>query len=525
MRRTYQILLAICLGALGLRLLLLPMIHNPGLHDQNYYYVLGQRLLNGEGFTIDFVWHYSTVPDDIEHPLDHWMPLAGIAVAAGMALGGENPQAALILFIIASAILPALVFIFAKQLELSDFAALTSAAFAAVVPDIVWNSLRTDTTILNMVLVIGSIVTLRRGLEKGHFGWFVLSGILGGLAYLNRNDSVLLLPMMVVLLIAYRLITPKGMISNRRLVVSAILVPVAFVLTITPWLIRNQRVLGMMGSPETSRMFFFTDQRDHYAYDTEFTLATMLEQRTVQELIAKRLFELVAAFKQMIISLDVILPLLVPIGLFMLIKNRDMKRLLVIAPVLIWIAGILVAYPLLIPYKSQSGSFEKAYLTILPMLLPLAALALDELIQNRNYRLVVVVLSVALMAANSFEMLRRETTFADKYYAYIDDAVTTLKSLPDVTGDGEIRLMTQDPFVMSYYGIHSVMIPLASREQTLEVAQHFQIDYVMMPPARPALDALYLQRETDSRFPLAERLITSDNRIIEFYALNADETD
>ncbi|MCE2471728.1 MAG: hypothetical protein J4G18_07485 [Anaerolineae bacterium] len=72
-----------------------------------------------------------------------------------------------------------------------------------------------------------------------------------------------------------------------------------------------------------------------------------------------------------------------------------------------------------------------------------------------------------------------------------------MDSLPDVTGDGEIRLMSQDPYVMSYFGYASVMTPLASREDTLELGRRFAIDYLMMPASRPALDDLYLSEATD----------------------------
>src|SRR5690606_36460961 len=96
-------------------------------------------------------------------------------------------------------------------------------------------------------------------------------------------------------------------------------------------------------------------------------------------LIAKRLFEFAAAIKQIIISLDSVLPVLLPIGLIYLVSKRHRSHLLTLSPAMIWLLGILVAYPILLPYKSQSGSFEKAYLTIVPLLLPLSAIAIEQL--------------------------------------------------------------------------------------------------------------------------------------------------
>lgn len=97
--------------------------------------------------------------------------------------------------------------------------------------------------------------------------------------------------------------------------------------------------------------------------------------------------------------------------------------------------------------------------------------------------------------------------------------VDRLNTLPDTTGDGDIRLMSQDPYILSYYGIASVMTPLASREDTLALGWRFDIDYLLMPAARPALDALYLGVEADQRFELAAHLVEAGEEPYELYRL------
>lgn len=521
MKKLFLQLLAILICGLIFRLLLLSLIHNPGLNDQNHYYNLGRRLLEGQGFTIDYVWQYSHVPDDIVHPIDHWMPLAGVAVALGMSLGGINPHSALILFILTGTLLPLLVFIACRQLQTSDFTALIATTFAMFLPDIVWNSLRSDSTILNMVFITGSILLLIHGLQRGQWWAFVLSGIGVGLAYLTRNDSVLFLPMLAVVILCYFL-WGRDRVNYRTLASAFIFTIVAFILTITPWLIRNQREIGMLGTAETGRMFFMVDQRDHYAYDTPITLETMLQQQTVPDLITKRLFELGASIKQMLVSLDLGLAILVPLGFLILIRNRDKHRLLLVSPALIWLIGILIAYPILLPYKSQSGSFEKAYLTIVPLLIPLGALALDHIFSNRRWQIGIASVIIALMVFNSYNLVKRETDFADTYYASIEILVDTLETLPDVTRDGEVRIMSQDPYVMSTYGVKSVMTPYGTREQTIELAQRYSIDYLLMPPGRPALDDLYLGKEVDERFVLALHIADAGVVPFELYRFEAN---
>lgn len=517
MKRSHLTLLAIILGGLIFRLLLVFFIHNPGLNDQNHYYNLGQRLVDGQGFTIDYVWHYSTVPDDIVHPIDHWMPLAGVAVAVSMSLGGQTPQAALILFIVAGTLLPLLIYWATRQLNGSDSSALIAAALTAVLPDLVWNSLRSDTTILNIMFIVFCILMLNHTLHKNRWWAFVLSGISVGLAYLTRNDSIVFLPMLVVVLLFY-LWKGREQVTYRIMGLALTLIPLAFAITISPWLMRNQNELGMLSTAEASRMFFMVDQRDHYAYDTPITLDTMLEQQTVSELITKRIFEVGAAIKQMVISLNIlVIPVLAGVG--WLLWKRDWERLLLISPAIIWIGGIVVAYPILLPLKSQSGSFEKAFLTVVPLLIPIAALVIDAVIQLLLVKWGVVMIVVLWLSLNSHQLVATETQFTDTYYASIQKLADTLETLPDVTGDDEIRLMSQDPYVLSTFGYKSIMTPLATREQTIELARRYSIDYILMPAGRPALDALYLQEEIDERFILAAHIADAGVRPFELYQM------
>ena len=189
---------AIMAVAVVFRLALLSLVHNPGLHDPLHYFNLGRRLSQGQGFTIDYVWHYSRMPVELVHDTDHWMPLAGVAAAVGLTVGGGSIQSALALFLLAGASIPLLVFLAAKQLEQGNSCALVAALFSAVLPDLVLNSLRTDTAILNAALVTGAILLINRAMLSELRLPFVFSGLLFGLAYLTRSDSIIFFPMVIL---------------------------------------------------------------------------------------------------------------------------------------------------------------------------------------------------------------------------------------------------------------------------------------------------------------------------------------
>jgi 4-amino-4-deoxy-L-arabinose transferase-like glycosyltransferase len=322
---------------------------------------------------------------------------------------------------------------------------------------------------------------------------YVGSGAAAGLAYLTRSDAILLLPMLIVTLVVF-------VLARRQLYLRFVwLMPLTAVLIASPWLARNLQEFGTWSSPETDDMMFFTDHSDHYAYGRHFTLETMLATQTPAQIIGKRLFEMAAAAKMMIETLDA-LPVLVAGGFLLLITARDREKLLTLSPALILLLGGFVVYTIFIPYKAQAGSFKKFYLSILPLLLPVAAYVLERAISDRRVQLGAMVLFVGLLGVNAVYLVRNDARFANDYLASIERMASIARTLPDTNDDGEIILMTQDPFILRYAGIRSLMFPSEDRDTIIEVARRYGVDYLLMPAARPALDPLYLGDETDSRF-------------------------
>jgi hypothetical protein len=251
-------------------------------------------------------------------------------------------------------------------------------------------------------------------------------------------------------------------------------------------------------------MFFFTDHSDHYAFGRHFTLETMLAAQTPAQIVGKRLFELAAAVKVMINAFDTFLPVAVAGGLILLFAHRrsndGRRRLLALSPALILLLGLLVAYPILIPYKSQAGSFKKAYLSILPLLLPLGAYALERAVADRRLRLGAMVLVVALLMFDAVDTVRLDEQLADTYLADVETMAAQARTLPDTNGDGDIILMTQDPYIMRFVGLRTIMFPNEDRDTIIQIARRYGVDYLLMPPNRASLDGLLTGTVSDPRF-------------------------
>src|SRR5581483_4215323 len=254
-----------------------------------------------------------------------------------------------------------------------------------------------------------------------------------------------------------------------------------------------------------SRLLFRSTLLDFYSYNREFSLQSLLASQSVGQLIGKRLFEMAASAKLMYTTLDVFLPVAVAGGLILLVIF-DRERLLILSPVLILLAAMFLFYSILLPFYSQSGSFKKAYLTLIPMLLPLGAYAVEHVVANRRAQIGVVALAVLFTGANAVELVRADARFTNTYLAEMRKVAALVQSLPDLNGDGQRILMAQDQFMLSFLGIQSVAIPNESRETILDVARRYHADYLMFPPARPALDPLDQGAETDPRFALVARV-------------------
>jgi hypothetical protein len=508
-------LLLICLGALVFRLVLLQFVQFPGIADPNHYYNLGVRLVEGHGFTIDYIWQYNDAYPAIEHADDYWMPLTGVLPAVSMELFGIGVHQALLPFVLIGSLLPIIGYWAVRQFDGEESSALFAAAVVAVLPEFVLNSLRTDTTLPNALLLGASILLLTEGLKRGGWWRFAASGVALGLAYLTRSENLLMLVVLVITLGLYVLWKQP---SRWR---GALLVPLIAVLIALPWALRTLALNGTLSTPTTSNMFFLTDYLDHYFYDRNLTLDGYLASQTLGQIIGKRVFEIAASIKIMITTLDVFLPVAVIGGGWLVLRARSGEHWLTLAPTLILLLGFFAFYPILVPFKSQGGSFKKAYLSLIPLLLPLAIHALERAIADQRLRYGTMALVVALAAANAVDTVRLDAQASNSYLATIEKMVAAARVMPDTNGDSEILLMSEDPFIIRYAGLKGVIFPNEDRDTIIEVAHRYGVDYLLMPPNRPSLNGLLTGEVVDPRFVQAA---TVPGTHYSFYAIqDADE--
>lgn len=522
-RLRWLVLLLVFGVALLTRLVLLTRVEHPGLWDPTHYYLLGRNLLQGKGFTIDYIWHFlNGPPAGVSHPIDYWMPLPGVLAALGMAAGGDSVQAAVLPFALLGALQAALAVWLADQLGLPLAARILAGLGTAFSPDLLIASLHTDTTVPFSVLAMLSLIAMWRGLTSDG-RWLWLSGMCGGLALLTRNDGMLLVPVFVL---------SAGIAAWQGYRVRFwhyVGFGLAFLLAVAPWMVRNVQALGMVWPGGATSTAFTRHSEELYVYATPLTLERYLAVG-VGNIVQKRLFELVASLKLMAAVTGQFFGAAIG-GLGLLlgwtwwkrgrVENTESQAAASLAnrlfwpllPALLLVIGGWLFYGLVTPIHSQGGSFKKLYLGVLPLLMVGGAAVVTHFVRPRAVQAVVVALAIVMLLPGAFDIVRDDLTLNRTYASTIKDIGRVLDDL-QAQMDGELILMTRDPWSINYLlGYRTVMVPEENLETILAVADRYGVTHVLLPVPRAALEGIYVGTTAHPRLRLAAAVPDTGYRI------------
>lgn len=512
--------LVIVVLALLPRLVFVALSNHPGLWDPTEYYNLAVNLHAGRGFTLDYIWSFASDPAGVTHPLDHWLPLAGVVTAGAFAVFGVSVTAALLPFALLGALQALLAYAFAQRVGVSLRASVLAALATAYMPWLFLSSLHTDTTTLFGVLGFGSLAAVYLGVRSDG-RWLWLAGLLAGLAMLTRNDG----PMLIVAgALGGAWLAWRGPNRARPVHIAGALLLVGLVLL--PWLLRNQSELGQPWPGSTARSMFVTDHEDFYAYAKDISLHTYLDQG-LRAILGKIAFELAASVKLMITLLELIFPVAVLAALGEAWRTRaappgdsaDRAVRFDLAPYLpglIFIVLTLGAYGVLFPYLSQGGSFKKAYLAMMPFLLIMAAAVVERYLHPPRAYPVVATLTLALLLASAVELTRADFKLNNSEADFYRDLKVALDA-QQAALDDEVIVMTRDPWSVNYVtGYRAVMVPNEPLDVILEVIDRYGVTHLLAPVPREAINQIDRGEVEHPRF---ERVVEFTDRRKHLYRI------
>jgi hypothetical protein len=442
--------------ALGARILTALLFNEPIYPDAYYYTSVARELAAGNGFQLEYIWNFVDVggrlPAEAVLPIPsnaHWMPLAALIQVPFLWLLGATPLAAALPFWIVAALVAPLTYLIGLDARMTSWQAAAAGLLAAVPGSITPFLVQTDNFSIFMLLGALALWLCARGL-KGHRGSFAVGGIVVGLAFLARNDGILLgVPFAVAF--AFDLVrTPRAFRIGWWAALACV---VGFVVVAAPWLWRQLDTFGSVSpSSASGRILFIREYRELYSVSTETTLSSFLGQG-LGPLILSRLEGLRAALVAFATG-----PLLVVMTPLVLIGAWRYRRDLAFVPWLIYAVMLFVFAALVSAVHVPYGTFMHSAVALVPhgyllVMLGLAALvhwvaarrpSWDAPRATRVFSVMVVTVCLVVSVVGTLLTVRGWRTERDGRAA-------VLAELKVRAQDGDV-VMSPDPGAYHYYG-------------------------------------------------------------------------
>ena len=355
---------ALFLLALVARALGTALFPDPAYPDSFYYVAVARELAAGNGFQVPYVWGFVDVggalPDAGVLPIPsnaHWMPLAALVQVPFIWLLGATPLASAMPFWIASAATAPLTWFIARDAGLVRWQAIGAGVMVAL-PGLVSPFLaQPDNFGLFMFLGTLSLWLCARGL-RGDRRSFALGGFVVGLAFLSRNDGLLLGVPFALAFLVDLLRSPRG---SRIGWTAALVCAGGFLLMAAPWILRQLDVFGSISpSAASGRILWITEYRDLYSTSTEATPASFLAQG-LGPLIASRVLGLVNA-----LGLFATQPLLLFLAPFVVAGAWWRRRDAAFQPWIAYALCLFAASGLLFAVHVPNGTFLHSAVALVP---------------------------------------------------------------------------------------------------------------------------------------------------------------
>lgn len=364
-------LLVLTLVALVLRTLAAVVVPWPPYTDPAYYDLVAQQLATGHGFSAPVIWSFLEVGSRIPaHPVlpvpsnGHWMPLASIVSAASMALFGTGWRAGQVPMILLSVALVPFTYLVGWQFWRSRTVALGGSLLALFAGPLLIMYPLIDNFAVFGVTGAAAIYLACRAVSAAQPGpWLLGAGVAAGLASLARVDGLVLTiaPATAWLLILDRWRLARALAWGTG---SAL----AFLLVVSPWMIRN---LGIYGSPLPSaggHLLWITSYNEQFSIGHDVSLSSYLASGPAAIIVSK-LGAAAELIGRTAVLLGGIFVIFFAAGLWMARRRRELL------PFVVYFVAMFVVMALIFTFHAPKGAFYHSAPAWLPFALPMAVAA------------------------------------------------------------------------------------------------------------------------------------------------------
>ena len=508
------------------------LLRAPGYMDAEYYYMTGQRLAEGKGFTEMILWNYLDYPQGLPHPSHHyWLPFTSLVAALGMwVFHSQQFLFAQIPFILTAAIVPVITFIIAgysynkpRETLLSGILGLLPGFYLAF---------QTTTSTLGLFMLGGGIffwilVSIEKSVQDGSrivWRWLLL-GVTAGLLYLTRSDGVL----WAAGGLGYALfsgIRRSESQKGRRFklqgaLIAFLLVLAGFLLAAGFWFVRNLSVYGTFMPPGGSATLWLTDYNQMFHYPADSLNFTTWCNSGIRSILGIRLQAVWSNLMTLLaVEGEILLLPLAIIGIWQFRRQTSVKTML-----LVWL-GTFLLMSFIFPFAGKRGGFLHSSAAFQPFLWSMVPAGFNRLIQWgidhrgwkatawRNFAILLCVLLAGYTGAVfSMKVIGPDASvpiWQDGLRTYIEVEQAVQEAFPDL----QTPIVVNNPpgYTLASGGRPAVVLPDGDVESLLAVADQYGAEIAVVDRNTvPALVYLYESPATNGRL---EYLFTvADTRV------------
>lgn len=380
---------------LGVRFALASRIDFCGWRDACFYETLARQLAQHHGFVLPFVWNYQVGDISLPNPaLEYWRPGMSFILALPALFGARVTLLSAAALDTLATLLLSLSAAWLAWRTLRDPLATLLAYLLCLSLAPLWSMPLTPDSALFYAVAVAWFLALFP-LERGRLAAELCGVAMVGIAYIIRNDAILLgAPLVAILL--WRLIAARGTERFRDEGRRAAILCAAFVIALVPTYVVLYAAAGHLFNAATDRVMFFSNMDDFRRYGSAIDFAAWVSAGGAA-LAHLRLAALAVTLRGVLLMCGQFATLLMLLGVwFVATRRRRAYGGRFVGPAVFFIALVGV-YVLVLPVIADHA-VPRSAAALLPTFAVLAVIAAREVMTSPRITAAIVGAAALLSA-------------------------------------------------------------------------------------------------------------------------------
>lgn len=421
--------------------------------DAAYYHLMADRLAEGKGFNEPIVWHHLNNYQNVEHPMDYWMPLGIIFYYLSLLIAGPGAQIGL--NILLWAILTVAVYFEVHKKTANPFASFVAALCFLFCGRILFYLLTSD----NIAFYAVQGFIFFKLLANPGCRWHLTALCAGSIALMRIEG--LIFAAVAALIELFKSRKPAVLIGYT----------LVFLLVLSPWLLRNYQALNTLW-PSNTKALFLHSYDDFFSEKFPGTFAYFAELGP-QKILIQKVYGLANSFLNLIAlpGLFVFYPLWL-LGIIFLWQREG--KIFTLFLLLFWLlCGLLFTHQSAMGTAMHISAFFLPHFAVM-MGAGLHLLGENKIIKEKKLKAIAACLVIwaLIFSLGSIKKLSAEYSGVNGPY---------IKLLKNFKIPSDSCVVSVYPvFINLFAGCKSVMCGATNADDILAMTEKFNCDYIIL---------------------------------------------